>query len=145
MPAPPKPERRGRKAPKPIARRKRPARVRQTARGRDKQSLKELFSRVIRKRDPVCVIQGCVGRPLSSHDACHLLPKGAYPSMEFDTENAVGGCRSCHSWYTNHPTAWLAWSIRFLGPVRYDALVERSRKVKPETRAEIRARLEAML
>lgn len=155
MPAPPKPERRGPKPPKPIkrsttpiARRKRPARVRQTHRGKDKQSLKELFSRVIRKRDSHCKI-GQMCRIYSSftvsEHACHLLPKGAYPSIEFHTDNAVGGCARCHRWFTEHPTAWLVWVIRTIGHEKFEELVELSRKVKPETRAEIRARLEAML
>ena len=151
--APPKPERRGPKKQKPIARRKRHARVRQTARGRDKQSLKELFSRVIRGRDPQCVIGRCGissrQRPTAyfrrSEHACHLLPKGAYPSIEFRDENAVGGCAPCHRYMTDHPTEWLGWVIAHLGHDRYVALVELSRKVKPETRAEIRTRLEAML
>lgn len=136
-----------------ISRRKRPNRVRQTPRGRDKKSLQALFSQVILKRDPLCVIGECIyGRPgwicrgrNKSSEACHLLPKGAYPSIEFRTENAVGGCRRCHDWYTKRPTAWLSWSINLLGHDRLVELVDLSRQVKPETRAEIRARLEAML
>jgi len=154
MPAPPKPERRGPKPPKPIKRSskpiprgKRPARVRQTARGRDKKSLQALFSHVIRARDRICQITPHRHDAMLRNylDACHLLPKGAYPSIEFHTENAVAGCRSCHIWMTAHPTLWLCWVIRRLGTEGYQHLVEFSREVKPETRAEIRARLEAML
>lgn len=143
-----KPAPKARKAPKPIVRGKRPARVRKTASGREKESLNRLFSQVIRLRDPWCRIGRCryikgANGAAPTSDAAHLFAKSIYPTLRWNLLNAVGACRYCHDAMTAKPATWVEWRDGFLTESEARTLHALA-NVSPD-RAEVRAALTAQL
>ena len=90
----PKPEKRGRKPPRPI-RRKRPKKRRQPfALAMHKwyeEVADEIWSVIIRSYSPLCV--RCRMRP--THDAMHLVSR-SYRQTRWRLDNGLPGCRYCH-------------------------------------------------
>jgi hypothetical protein len=131
--APPKPPKRGKKAPKPIPRGKRPNRVRQTVAGKESEALDRLFSKYIRLRDRSCRVALCLSEsrgqlvPAPSTECSHLLGVGPHPRLKWDSDNAVGACHACHRFTTTHPTSWSVWIIQNCGAEKFEELHERSR------------------
>ena len=145
----PKPERRGPKPRKPILRSapqrrsaKRLPRVTQTERGKEESRLNDLFSRVIRLRDPFCRI-GQHREP--STDAAHLYAKGAYPRLRWDLRNAIGACRKCHSAMTVAPLTWESWVRANLNVHDWEDLMRIHLSGPSPDRAEVRVTLTAAL
>lgn len=141
----PKPEPRAKKAPKPIARGKRPARVRNTKRGREKESLNRLWSRVVMAKGPECFLgcaPKCEGRAV---DPAHLWPKSVYPSIRHLPDVGFPACRVCHTAFDGgNGMLRAAVRLRLIGAPR---LVEISRLayLPSPDRAEVRATLTAQL
>ena len=55
--------------------------------------LDALWSRVVRQRAGwKCIIPGCTGKT----QGCHVLPKGAYPSLRHDPHNGFAACWTHH-------------------------------------------------
>lgn len=136
-------------------------RVTQTPRGKEEAALNDLFSRVIRERDPQCQISRCRGTrsvvvmfdaeealSFGSHpstDAAHLFPKGSHPRIRWDLRNAVGACRSCHSFIDTHKAEREAFMRTRLNVQDWEDLM-RIHLVGPSPdRAEVRATLTAAL
>lgn len=60
---------------------------------------------------------------------CHILPKGKYPNMRWDVENAFAGCYACHmgndGWHKN-PIRAAEWIIAYRGQAALDMLMARA-------------------
>lgn len=77
-------------------------------------------------------------RPLQ---CCHVLPRGAYPSLTYDIENAFAGCWACHlgpkGWHKN-PLAAAEWIRGYWGATRLEALrlrgLQKSKKGYADTK-----------
>lgn len=121
----PKPAPRAKKQPKPIARGARPARVRKTKRGTERESLDRLWSQVVKSSHPLCVFRICCGGALAV-DPAHIFGKGAYPRLRWLFLNGVGACRACHNTYDREWSAEerKAWAVRYLGQYTVDALMD---------------------
>mgnify|MGYP006921373671 CR=1 FL=1 len=166
----PKPERRGPKARKPILRSaaprrsaKRLPRVTQTERGKEEARLNALFSRVIRLRDPRCVIGRCGIVPMAQNvsvrisvngvqtgtaqtsDAAHLFPKGSHPRLRWDLRNAAGACRDCHTFIDSHKAEREAFIKSRLNVHDWEDLMRIHLSGPSPDRAEVRATLTAAL
>ncbi len=136
MSAPPKPERRGPKARKPlhrparpIARRTKPARVRRSKAGQAKAKADLAWAESV-KRFRRCVALGrevstsygthigCGAGPL---DAAHVMSR-TFPATRFDASNGIPICRDVHRHFTDHPLAWENFCRQLIGDQEYQRL-----------------------
>ena len=126
----PKPPRRGRKPPKRIQRNVRPARVRKAtslrvtmprvAKGKLRELADDLQSLYIRHRDKwICRV--CGSQRFDEMQAMHLFAKSEFRSGRYLEANLMCGCRGCHRYYTDRPTAWDMWLRGKLGD-QYEVL-----------------------
>lgn len=140
-----KPAPRGPKPKRPIARGKRPARVRQTKRGREKESLNRLWSRVVMAKGSECFLRCSALCDRRAVDPAHLWPKSVYPSIRHLPDVGFPACRVCHMAFDGGDAMLrAAVRIRLIGARR---LVEISRlaQLPSPDRAEARAALTAQL
>ena len=85
-----------------------------------------LFSKIIRKRDPVCVY---CGKNPSKHCA-HVFSR-RYLGTRWDSENAYGMCGGCHIFQAHvDPIEFHQFIIKRIGKDRYDRLRTISQMVK---------------
>lgn len=120
----PKPEKRGPKPPKPLARRsKRITNKLPAALGDHRERVKyanDLWRDLIRAKEPRGICPNCYQRPW--HDAAHGFVKGSYFNVRFDLDNGIPLCRVCHrSVDSNHEAKTSLWT-RYIGAERYEKL-----------------------
>ena len=127
---------RAKKAPKPIARGKRPARVRKTASGRAKHAADLAWAKAVRGSGP-CAALGYEyhnlldprGRPLpvahhmcfSATTAAHIVSR-RYAATRTEKRNGLPLCLRMHQWFTSHPLAWEAFVTQKIGAEAFAAL-----------------------
>lgn len=135
----PKPPRRGRKPPRPIARYKRPARTR---RRDDRGALRELADDVMslyvrHKAGWRC--WRCENPKYWEMQMAHIIPKGAHPTGRYIERNVRCLCSRCHTYYTHHSEEWREYVINRIGQAAYDELwvAVRVRQGEVDYRAEI--------
>lgn len=112
--------------------------------GSHKQRVKyanELWRKLIYRKSPTGLCLRCNLRPL--HDAMHIFIKGAYPSLRFDLENGIPGCRACHRRIDSDHLAKEELAIRVLGDERYRLLELRAQTVHKQDMALVILQLEA--
>lgn len=63
------------------------------------------FRRLIKNRDPRC--RHCGN---GTTDCAHIVTRGRWPTR-WDPDNAVGLCRPCHVYFTDHPDLWREWVL----------------------------------
>ena len=118
----PKPEKRSPKPRKPIARSKRPARVRQRGnRGKLRELADDMQSLYVRHAAGwKCWV--CPSTEWQEMQAAHLFAKSEYRSGRYFIENVVCLCFRCHKLYTHRPATWTAYLQGRLGQERYEQL-----------------------
>ena len=79
-----------------------------------------LWRRLIYAKEPTGVCPVCRKRPWT--DAMHGFAKGRYPSLRFEEDNGIPGCRTCHRIIDCDHHAKLELWRRYIGPERYEAL-----------------------
>jgi 5-methylcytosine-specific restriction endonuclease McrA len=71
----------------------------------------------------------------------HIEPKGQYPAMRWDIDNALPLCAPCHLfWWHKNPGEAYLWSVEVLGQEKRDELSQRAKirkqaGAKPDPRA----------
>jgi hypothetical protein len=100
----PKPEKRGRKPPKRIARTIR-VRARSARRG-TVEKLDREWSAKVREGVGYCEWTGCFREPTDAH---HIFGKKAHPSLRYEMGNGIALCRPCHIRWHATPVARRAW------------------------------------
>lgn len=129
----PKPEPRGPKPKKRIARKSRPAKVRRTARGKANHAADLKWAKAVLAKGPCAAIGGwwlnvggtvcgmqhreCAGRI----DPAHVMSR-RFLATRHDPGNGLPLCRRAHDWFTAHPKVWTAWLIETMGEAKYEAL-----------------------
>jgi hypothetical protein len=98
--APPKPPRREKKAPRPIARKSRPAKVRKTPRSKLKRMADKLWSTIVRAAGK-CRICGSTERLQAAHGFSRR-----YLGTRHSLINGWCLCSGCHISMTHNPIAW---------------------------------------
>lgn len=116
----PKPPRRERKAPRPIARKSRPSKVRKTPRGKLRRIADKLWSLTVRAAGK-CRLCGAQERLQAAHGFSRR-----YLGTRWDLRNGWCLCSGCHVRYTHDPLGWDAWLRTELGslyePLRQQAM-----------------------
>lgn len=79
-----------------------------------------LFSKIIRRRDGVCVRCGRT----ENLQCAHIISR-SYRSIRCDVDNAVALCRGCHVFFTHRPLEWQEW-VEAMWPGRWGVLRERA-------------------
>lgn len=100
----PKPLPRGPKPPRPIQRHVRLSRSGKSLRAHEEAEADKLMSRIVRVTIGRCQSCGSTDRWLLQW--AHGFPRGAYPGVRFDVENAWVLCDIHHRKYTRQPEAW---------------------------------------
>lgn len=130
----PKPEPRGPKPRKRIARGQRPRRVRATKWAADREECDTLCGRITKvERGGRC--ENCGTTRRKALQWAHGFSR-RYMSTRYDSENVFSLCAGCHKTFTHNQIAWSAWMRSSLGEARYQAL---------EIRAQLLVRFEPML
>lgn len=90
-----------------------------------KKELDILWSRFIRRRDPIC--QKC-GKTQSSQGA-HIFGRGNL-STRWDVSNGVGLCFFCHLyWAHREPVEFTLWIIGKMGEEAFGSLKKKSQEI----------------
>ena len=86
--------------------------------------LDRLWSKAIRRRDPIC--RKCCSAPATQ--AAHIFTRNNM-STRWDLENGIGMCYYCHIvWSHREPAEFVDWVKKhILGIVRFKALERKSR------------------
>ena len=79
-----------------------------------------LFSRIVRRRDGMCVRCGRT----ENLQCAHIISR-SYRSIRCDVDNAVALCRGCHVFFTHRPLEWQEW-VEAMWPGRWGVLRERA-------------------
>jgi hypothetical protein len=122
----PKPRRTG-KLRKPIARKKRPARVRKTSRGKMTRQADKLFSLIVRSRGK-CEWHAVGGACAGPLQCAHGIGR-TYRSVRWDERNAFALCAGAHVWTTHHPLEWHQFMHNEMGGAALEAL--KAKALKP--------------
>ena len=57
----------------------------------------------------------------------HFFPKGDYPWLRHDADNACAKCYRCHIiWWHHNPIAADAWLVGYLGTTKYESLRQKA-------------------
>jgi hypothetical protein len=116
----PKPVRRERKAPRPIARKSRPSKVRKTPRGKLRRIADKLWSLAVRAAG-ACFVCGSNERLQAAHGFSRR-----YLGTRWDLRNGWCLCAKDHVYFTHRPLEWDDWLRNELGslyePLRQQAL-----------------------
>lgn len=109
MTAIPKPEKKGPKPPKRIARKKRPAPLRRRdSRGLLRKLADDLMSLYVRhKAGWRCWV--CGSKRYEEMQMAHLIGKKAHPAGRYKEQNVRCLCCRCHRKYTDRPEDWRAY------------------------------------
>ena len=136
----PKPKRPIKRSAKPIARRKRPNRIRQSSSGKAKHAADLAWATAVRATGP-CIARAMRlfadtewrvgerhGRIVTiEHQRCdeitaaHVIRRG-YLATRNDIENGGPRCFSAHSFFTRHPDQWVDFISEYLGADEYERL-----------------------
>lgn len=103
----------------------------------------KFFSLYIRDRDRICQTRNL--RPESCErdrflQCAHIVSR-SYLATRLDPGNALGLCRSCHTYYTNHPLEWEHAIAILCGPLYLDRIKTRAldgarNAIRPDWEAE---------
>lgn len=124
----PKPAKRGRKPPRPIARGQSPRRLRKRASIGELRKLgDDLMSLYVRHKAVwVCWLAGSMAARCDPSDdpsqvmqMAHLFGKKAHPGGRYLRANVRCLCARCHTYYTHHPTEWFELLQERLGDPEY--------------------------
>jgi hypothetical protein len=105
-----------------------------------KRKLWRLISAYVRERDNwTCITCGKVAREddRGMFDGGYYKPEGLYKSVQFDLVNVNCQCRGCNRYNHGRYGDYAEALIRKYGIEEFNALVERSRKVKSWTEKEL--------
>lgn len=129
----PKPEKRGPKPPRRIARRARPRPYRRTETAALKRQARALWRRLIKQRDGY----RCQSCPALGTDAAHVYPVGAYPCAQLWLDNGVTLCNACHRRFGSTGKRWFSWAAEWMGRERFRDLTWRAIDGRLDVRAEL--------
>jgi len=118
----PKPEKRGPKPRKRIARRRRPNPQSKAARRRAWIKAVNLARKLARLRDGRCVMAGLYFGCGGVLQGAHIFGVGAYPAIALHEQNILGLCSGHHRWAHHHPIEWESFCREWIGDVAYDEL-----------------------
>lgn len=68
------------------------------------------FRVLVKLRDPHCRARRNRECLVMTTDCAHIFTRWRWQTR-WDPDNAVGLCRRCHAWYTDHPNQWEEWVI----------------------------------
>jgi hypothetical protein len=74
----------------------------------------EVFSKLIRARDPICAFDGCS----PSMDCSHHFER-ANSATRYHPENCDGLARRCHNFFHANPKVYKEWKMKQLGVRAY--------------------------
>lgn len=124
----PKPEKRGPKPRKRIARTKRPAPARKRKlQGKLRLLADDAQALFIKTRDGWKCARCGRTHEQAQIQASHLFPKGAYPSLRYAPDNVVAHCWGCHRFLELHRIEFDEWIIEKFGRKKFDDLRIRAR------------------
>lgn len=88
--------------------------------------LRSLLTKIVRARDKWCL--RC--HTMNGLQAAHIYPKGKYRKMEFDPDNVIGLCWSCHMhWAHKDVRGFNKWLEETLPKERLKRLDQRAKYV----------------
>jgi len=123
----PKPEPRGPRPKKRIARTKRPAQFRVRGNvGKLRKLADDLMSLFVRHKGGwKCWV--CTSKRHEEMQMAHLIGKGAHATGRYMESNVRCCCSRCHVYFTYHPEEWTEYLIKRLSQNGYDRLFENVR------------------
>ena len=92
----------------------------------------KLVSKIVRLRDPYCVICGSTDRLQCSH----LIKRGKH-ATRFDLTNCNTNCASCNYRHNNYPEFYTSWWLEKYGIEAYNELIAKSKEQKKWTIPEL--------